>query len=42
VPPPPSMDVDKVFDVESTTSYMDEFSASSVGFCFTGWGYEVC
>jgi hypothetical protein len=28
--PPPFMDVDKVFDVESTTSYMDMLSDSSV------------
>jgi hypothetical protein len=29
-PPPPFMDVDKVFDVESTTSYMDMLNDSSV------------
>jgi hypothetical protein len=29
-PPSPSMDVDKVFDVESTTSYMDMLNDSSV------------
>jgi hypothetical protein len=30
VPPPPFMDVDKVFDVESITSYMDMLNDSSV------------
>ncbi|KAM0928012.1 hypothetical protein ACQ4PT_002213 [Festuca glaucescens] len=29
-PPPPTMDVDKVFDVESTTSYMDMLNESTV------------
>ncbi|KAM0844689.1 hypothetical protein ACQ4PT_056876 [Festuca glaucescens] len=29
-PPPPTMDVDKLFDVESTTSYMDMLNESTV------------
>ncbi|KAM0915852.1 hypothetical protein ACQ4PT_010597 [Festuca glaucescens] len=29
-PPPPTMEVDKVFDVESTTSYMDMLNESTV------------
>ncbi|XP_051209331.1 uncharacterized protein [Lolium perenne] len=30
-PPPPTMDVNKVFDLESTTSYMDMLNGSTVG-----------